>query len=427
MRFRHDAKPVSGLPIRIRHGAKPAPGLPVLLRHGAKPVSGLPMRIRHDAKPVAGLPDRILHGAKSISAIPHRKKHAAKPASERGPMLPTYDSGDAYDSGLCYTDDPVVPVITTQTLKGRKYMAGNPVSEIDNEALAMAEDLADGLHLLEVPLGVTGVTEVKTRAAITLCHTADKDVGDAKKARQAASTALQLVDETAMEYISATRKVLAGFLTEHWSAAWEPTGFPDQSTAVPRTQEKRLNLCRSLKEYFTANPTQEVAALGVTAALANTNYTALSDGRELLAEKETDQGVKLKARDATYAALRKLLRTAVTELRRFLADDDDRWHTFNLNAPADPVTPDAVESVTLTPGTLGVILASWDRARRASRYRPFVQIVGVDTEFKARDAVHDLTVNLSGFTTGKTVKVYLVAANDDGEAPASPTEQIVVP
>ena len=341
-------------------------------------------------------------------------------------MTPTYDSTDLYDSGLCYADDPVVPVITTQTLKGRKYMAGNPVSDIDNEALAMGEDLADGLHILEVPLGVTGVTEAKTRAAITLCHTADKDVGDAKKARQDASTALQTVDAAAADFISVARKVLGGFLGEHWSAAWEPTGFPDQSTGVPRTQDKRLNLCRSLKEYFTANAGQEVAALGVTAAIADTNYAALSDGRELLAQKDTDQGVKLKARTAAYDALRKLLRTAVTELKRFLADDDDRWHTFNLNAPADPVTPDPVELVTLTPGTAGVIVASWERARRASRYRPFVQVVGVDEEFVARNAVPGLTVNLTGFTTGQTVKVYIVAANDDGEAPASPTAQIVV-
>lgn len=305
-------------------------------------------------------------------------------------------------------------------------MAGNPVSVIDNEALAMAEDLGDGLHILEVPLGVTGVTEAKTRAAITLCHNADKDVGDAKKARQEASTALLGVDGTAMEFISVTRKVLAGFLTEHWSAAWEPTGFPDQSTALPRTQEKRLNLCRSLKDYFTSNPTQEVAALGVTAVLADANYGALSNGRDLLAQKETDQGVKLKARGAAYDALRKLLRTAVTELKRFLADDDDRWHTFNLNAPADPVTPDPVGLVTLTPGTAGILVASWDRARRASRYRPFVQVVGVDLDFVARDAVHDLTVNLTGFHTGQTVKVYIVAANDEGEAMPSPTVQIVV-
>ena len=188
-----------------------------------------------------------------------------------------------------------------------------------------------------------------------------------------------------------------------------------------------MNLCRSLKEYFTANAAQEVAVLNVTAAIADARYTALSDGRDLLSQKDTDQGVKLKARDAAYDALRKLLRTAVTELKRFLGEDDDRWHTFGLNAPSDPVTPEPVESLTLTAGTPGVIVASWPRAPRAKRYRPFVQIVGVDPEFVSRDAVHDLEAMLEGFTTGQTVKVYIVAANDAGEAQPGPTQQIVVP
>ena len=229
-----------------------------------------------------------------------------------------------------------------------------------------------------------------------------------------------------MEFISDARKVLSKFLGNRWSAAWEPTGFPNESTAVPASQEERMNLCRSLNEYFTANTAQEVAAMDVTAVIALARYTTLSDGRTLLAQKETAQGVKMKARDTAYDALRKLLRTAITELKRFLADDDDRLHTFNLNAPSDPVTPDAVESLALAMGAAGVIVASWERARRATRYRPFTQIVGVNEEPVAHDAVHDTTVNLPGFATGQTVKIYIVAANDDGEAPASETKQIVV-
>jgi hypothetical protein len=291
----------------------------------------------------------------------------------------------------------------------------------------MAEDIADGLHQLEGTLGVTGATEAKVRAAITVCHDADNDLGNAKNARQVASNALQATDDAATEFLGKARKVLGGFLGEHWSAAWEPTGFPDESTGVPRTQEKRMNLCRSLKDYFTDNAGQEVAALNVTAAVADARYPALSDGRDTLAQKDTDQGNKLNARDAGYDALRKLLRSCITELKRFLAADDERWHTFNLNAPADPVTPDRVEQVTLPPGTAGVVVASWLRARRATRYRPFVQVVGVDEEFLARDPVHDLTVNLDHFTTGQTVKVYIVAANDDGEAQPSPTQEIAVP
>ncbi|MCX6899802.1 MAG: hypothetical protein NT105_14025 [Verrucomicrobia bacterium] len=306
-------------------------------------------------------------------------------------------------------------------------MAGNPVSENDDEALAMAEDVADGLHDIGATLGVTGVTEALTRAAITLCHDADNGLGNAKDARQVASDGLQTADDSARAFVAAAKSVLAGFLGNRWNARWEPTGFPNESTAVPEMQEERMNLCRSLKDYFTANPTREFAALNVTAAIADARYTALSDARQLLAQKDTDQGNKMKARDAAYDALRKLLRSFITDLKRFLADDDERWHTFNLSAPSDPVTPEPVESLTLAPGLPGKIVASWPRAPRATRYRPFVQIVGVDEEAVARDAVHDLTVDLDGFTTGQTVKVYIVAANDDGEAPASETKEILVP
>ena len=79
------------------------------------------------------------------------------------------------------------------------------------------------------------------------------------------------------------------------------------------------------------------------------------------------------------------------------------------------------------PGGAGEIPVKWPRAVRATRYRPFVQIVGVDAEFAAREAVHDPIVNLTGFKSGQMVKVYVVAANAVGEAQPSPTGQIVVP
>lgn len=132
------------------------------------------------------------------------------------------------------------------------------------------------------------------------------------------------------------------------------------------------------------------------------------------------------ARDTALTNLRKRVRDLINELNTLLADDDVRWHAFGLSMPADPDTPIPVEALTLTAGTPGVIVASWPRAMRATRYRPFVQ-VGANPDFVAREAVHDLTVNLTGFTTGQAVKVYIVAANDAGEAQESPTEQIVVP
>ena len=188
-----------------------------------------------------------------------------------------------------------------------------------------------------------------------------------------------------------------------------------------------MNLCASLKIYFTNVPAQEVAGMGVTAALAEIQFQALSSGRDLLATKDELQTTARQGRDVAYTDLRKREHDLINELDTLLPVDDPRWHAFGLSMPTDPNAPESVESVTLVAGTVGKIVPSWLRAKRATRYRPFVQIVGVDPDFVARDAVHDLTVNLTGFITGQTVKVYIVAANDAGEALPSPTVQIVVP
>lgn len=306
-------------------------------------------------------------------------------------------------------------------------MAGNPIPDLQDDLLALAEDMADGCHNHEVAIGLVHVKEANVRASITALRNAEAAFGTAKNDRQAAMDVLQVADDAATEFLSSARRVLSNFLGNRWGAAWEPTGWPDQSTGMPRSQEKRMNLCASLKIYFTNVPTQEVAAMGVTAALADAKFEAISDARDALDMKEQAQTAAKQARDAALATLRETLRLLLGEIGTVLEDDDPRWHAFGLSMPSDPDTPEPVASLTLTPGTAGIVVARWPRAPRATRYRPFVQVVDVDPEFMARDPVHDLQVNLTGFTTGQTVKVYIIAANDAGQAMPGPTEEIVVP
>ncbi len=335
--------------------------------------------------------------------------------------MPFYEA-TYFDSGAVYDAQNA----GNQTTKGMR-MAGNPVPEGQDDLLALAEDMADGCHNHETAIGLEHNKEADIRGAITALRNAEAGFGTAKGNRQAAFDTLQVADDAATGFLLATKRVLSQFLGTHWSAAWEPTGFPDLSTAVPKTQEKRLNLCASLKIYFTNVPAHEVAPMGVTAVNAEAKFQAVSNGRDAVGQKEELQTQAKQARDTAFKNLRKRARDLIAELDTLLADDDGRWHAFGLSMPSDPDTPEPVTSVALAMGAAGTIVATWPRAVRATRYRPFVQIVGVNEEPVARDAVHDLTVNLTGFTTGQTVKVYIVAANDAGEAMPGPTEQIVVP
>ena len=154
---------------------------------------------------------------------------------------------------------------------------------------------------------------------------------------------------------------------------------------------------------------------------------AVSDARDTLSQKETDQETKKQARNAADVTLRKRVRGLVTELETLLADNDPRWHAFGLSMPSDPDTPEPVSAVTLTPNMAGKVVATWPRATRATRYRVFKQVVGVDAEPINVETVHDRELMLEGLPTGQTLNVFIIAANDAGEAQPSPTAQIVIP
>jgi len=75
----------------------------------------------------------------------------------------------------------------------------------------------------------------------------------------------------------------------------------------------------------------------------------------------------------------------------------------------------------------GTVLAHWSNSSRATRYRVFKQIDGVDAIPVNVNTVTDSDATLTAQPSGKTLKVYVIAANDAGQAAPSDTVTIVVP
>ncbi len=63
---------------------------------------------------------------------------------------------------------------------------------------------------------------------------------------------------------------------------------------------------------------------------------------------------------------------------------------------------------------------------RASYYRIFIQEVGVDEDFRFLARDRDLDHILKDLPPGSTVRVYVIAANEGGEAAPSPMVSQVV-
>ena len=303
-------------------------------------------------------------------------------------------------------------------------MIGNRIPREDAPFLAMAIQMARGLEALAGELGITGTSGAEVRGLYEACEAAGAAAGVAKAQRFQADRALQAADDAARDFIVQCKQVLACFLGNRWSASWEPTGFPEQSTEIPRRQTQRWNLCASLQLYFQEHPEHENAALGVTGAQAGQHHVALRQARHALNVATADQEAKLQARDAAYDKLKRGLKYCLAALGCVLAPDDSRWLRFGLNVPADPHVPERVEEIKLKQPGPGLIEASWSRAPRATRYRVFVQVVGKDAAPQARPAVYDARTLMTGFAAGELVRIHILAANATGEAAPSPTVEI---
>lgn len=305
-------------------------------------------------------------------------------------------------------------------------MASNATPDNNDILRALADRMADGCHTHEVSIGIAQNTEVKIRAAIATLATAELQVGLKKKAVSDAYKDLQAADAAGETTILNCRLRLAQKLGTRWSADWEPTGFPNQSTGAPDTQDERFTLLDSLKNYFTAVPANASVDMGATAALCLAAWTALSDARQAVADAEQAQTDAFKDRTTAEDGLRRRVRGLIDELGDLIADDDARWEAFGLNIPANPHGPEAVASVTVAALTGHRLEIAWPYAVRATRYRVEAMVVGVDADFVNKASAKDLQVILKGFTAGQVVKVRIVAGNDGGDAGPSPVGEATV-
>lgn len=74
------------------------------------------------------------------------------------------------------------------------------------------------------------------------------------------------------------------------------------------------------------------------------------------------------------------------------------------------------------------MLADWsDASRRAARDLVWVQVAGVDADFRAVATVTDSDATLTGLPSGKTAIMRVTAANDAGESTMGAEVQTMVP
>ena len=339
---------------------------------------------------------------------------------------------------------PATPVGGSAKKKGTKTM--NETPENQKVLLALAKKMRAGAASLQDTIGLHHHRDTTLNAAILKlegdpaaapgsnankgsqlvyksCEDAAKDARSALKA---------LSDGTVKTLLTAYRDVLERIHGRKHNAGWSAAGFTD-GVSVPREHDKRQSLLAAMRSYLAANAGHEATLpqpsgppLAVTAAAALALGTTFQAAFDLVNAKEGEQANCKNLRDADKDALFDEVSGTIRELGDLLADDDPRWETFGLNIPANPNPPEPVSAATLTAVGPGREELAWPAATRATYYRLFLKIHGVDTDFQFIKRDSDLDHTFTNLTPGTTISAYIIAANPGGEAVPSPTVTKVV-
>ena len=250
--------------------------------------------------------------------------------------------------------------------------------------------------------------------------------------RDAASALKTYSDGPVKELLTGYRKILEGVHGLKHNAGWAAAGFTT-NRRVPEKHENRQTLLAAMRSYLAAHPGHEGTlpraegpALQVSAAAALALMAPFQAAFDLINSTDSAQVLTKGLRDDDHQGLYRFVSKMIGEIGGRLSADDPRWEVFGLNIPANPNPPEGVTVLSLTAGAAGQEVLSWEHARRATYYRIFIKVEGVDEDFRflARDTDFDHTIK--GLTPGTVLHAYVVAANPAGEAAPSPVVTKVV-
>jgi hypothetical protein len=223
-------------------------------------------------------------------------------------------------------------------------MAANPCPRHTGKLRSFADHLLEGAHLHGEDIDLKQNDEAAMREAIATAAQAELEAGQALTHRAATYQTLDAADVAGRATLSDCKLRLAQKMGQRWSAAWEATGFPERSTAVPRTMDPRYVLLGSLKLYFTSRPEHESADHSATAAQCEAAWKVIHDARLAVNLAESAVTKAIRARRAAVKALRKRCRGLVVELWVLLPRDDARYQSFGLKIPASRAETPATEA-----------------------------------------------------------------------------------
>jgi len=198
---------------------------------------------------------------------------------------------------------------------------------------------------------------------------------------------------------------------------WTALGFND-SLAVSNLPEELKRILQAIIAYLTNNPALEVGTV-ITAARAQALHDALVAAQHGLMSQEANVDVLKNVRDEKYEVLRKRISSVYQELLVELDPLDPRWKKFGFNVPGADETPEQVTGVKVTLIGPTAAAVKWEAAIRASYYRVWIKVHGIEGGYAAVGSPADLDFTIENLPANATIDIVVTAVNNGGESPVS--------
>lgn len=301
-------------------------------------------------------------------------------------------------------------------------MASNEIPKNYTDAVALAEDAADGAQTHGVAVGLKQNTAAVIRADLDALTAAEETAAVKRTAKATAATGNKTADSNGKAFIARFIQLEKPRIGSPWGPLWQEAGFSSGSISMPGTQGDRFVLIGEIKKFLGNHPECVITDaarpdLDVTEAVATAQYLAISAARTAVNDKTNESSAAATARETALDALRRRLGGLRDELTQLpLPADSPLWYAFGFNRPADPATPGTPENLVLATGAAGTgtLIADWNPARRATGYRVKVQVTG-EAQPHTFGLFADDQTTLIGLPLGVVLTVTVTAHNEWGD------------
>ncbi|MDB6027902.1 MAG: hypothetical protein JWM68_4125 [Verrucomicrobiales bacterium] len=300
----------------------------------------------------------------------------------------------------------------------------NPIERTIPALLTSAGDVANAARRMKDELLLLQNPEAKIRDDI-------ESLASSRDSHETAKTTLRLTQatvrelfETALESLTLARDIFKPRLGKQFGAPWSQLGMPD-SLYFPRSAVALQPIVDSYATFLETNPSAEVPSLNITATYFATLFADLAAARSAVKSQELQVALTMQLRDEKAQQLRKRIRGVIDELHMLMEPLDPRWKTFGFNQPGAEQRPDAPENIQVVLVNETTAMIEIPSTPRASYYRVYKRVIGVDAEPVAIGSPSDTDFTQEDLPRKATVEFFVSAVNSGGESALSAPVTVV--